>query len=87
MAERPALLAGCDKRKGKIAEGYDADLVVFDPEAEFRVTEDRLHHRHAVSPYLGEKLRGLVKRTYLRGKIVFQDGAFPGVVTGKEFRQ
>jgi allantoinase len=72
-------------RKGKLAAGYDADLVVFDPEAEFTVTEDRLHHRHAVSPYLGEKLRGVVKRTYLRGNAIFCDGEFPGGQFGREF--
>jgi allantoinase len=87
MAEAPARLAGCVTRKGRIASGYDADFVVFDPEAEFTVTEDRLHHRHAVSPYLGQKLRGLVKKTYLRGKMVFCDGRFPGEARGREFCQ
>jgi allantoinase len=85
MAEAPARLAGCGARKGRIAAGYDADFVVFDPEAEFTVTEERLHHRHAVSPYLGETLRGVVKRTYLRGQLVFHDGEFPGEVSGREF--
>lgn len=87
MAEAPARLAGCEARKGRIAAGYDADFVVFDPEAEFIVTEDRLHHRHAVSPYLGEKLRGLVKKTYLRGRMTFCDGEFPGEARGREFCQ
>jgi allantoinase len=87
MAEAPAQLTGCGARKGRIAAGYDADFVVFDPEAEFTVTEDRLHHRHAVSPYMGEKLRGLVKRTYLRGQLVFQDGEFVGEAAGREFRK
>ena len=86
MSDRPAQLAGCDHRKGKLATEYDADFVVFDPEAEFTVTEDRLHHRHAVSPYLGEKLRGVVKRAYLRGNIIFCDGEFPGGPLGQEFR-
>jgi len=85
MAERPARLAGCEAHKGRIAAGYDADLVVFDPEAEFTVTQDQLHQRHAVSPYLGEKLRGRVKRTYLRGGAVFCDGEFPGDAIGREF--
>jgi len=84
MSEQPAKLAGCDSRKGRVAAGWDADLVVFDPEAEFTVTEDRLHHRHAVSPYLGEKLFGVVKRTYLRGKLVFQEGTFSGKHYGLE---
>jgi len=85
MAARPAVLAGCDAHKGRIEAGYDADFLVFDPEDEFTVTADRLHHRHAVSPYLGERLRGLVKRTYLRGKVVFCDGEFPGDAIGQEF--
>lgn len=86
MAERPAHLAGCDGRKGRIEAGYDADCVVFDPGAEFTVTEDRLHQRHPVSPYFGEKLRGVVKRTYLRGKPAFCSGEFPGENAGREFR-
>lgn len=87
MAEQPARLAGCDQRKGRIAAGYDADMVVLDPEAEFTVTTDRLHHRHPVSPYLGERLRGEVKKTYLRGAAVFDDGDFPGEPSGREFRR
>ena len=85
MAEEPARLAGCATNKGRIAAGCDADFVVFDPDAEFRATADRLYHRHAISPYLGEKLRGAVKRTYLRGTLVFQDGEFPGEVVGREW--
>ena len=86
MAEGPAKLAGCGARKGKIAAGYDADLVVFDPEGEFTVTKGRLHHRHRVSPYLGEKLRGVVKATYLRGAPVFEEGRFQGEAAGREMR-
>jgi allantoinase len=86
MAEGPARLAGCQTRKGRIAAGYDADLVVFDPQSEFVVNEKGLHYRHPVSPYLGEKLRGVVKATYLRGSLVFADGEFPGAPTGREFR-
>jgi len=86
MAEEPARLAGCDARKGRLAAGYDADFVVFDPEAEITVTTDRLPHRHPVSPYLGEKVQGVVRTTYLRGTVVFQDGEFPGEPAGREFR-
>jgi allantoinase len=84
MAERPARLAGCLARKGRIVAGVDADLVAFDPESEFDVTEERLHYRHRVSPYLGEKLRGVVKATYLRGDAVFEEGEFVGGARGRE---
>ena len=86
MCEEPARLAGCATRKGRIAEGLDADFVIFEPEAEFVVTEDRLYYRHPVSPYLGERLRGVVKATYLRGQCVFTDGQFCGGARGREIR-
>ncbi len=84
MAEAPARLAGCSARKGRIARGCDADFVVFDLDTEFVVTEDRLYYRYPVSPYLGEKLRGVVKATYLRGKVVFSDGQFSAEARGQE---
>jgi len=86
MAEGPARLAGCETRKGRVAKGFDADFVVFEPEAEFIATEDGLFYRHRVSPYLGERLRGVVKATYLRGNCVFDDGKFPGEPDGRELR-
>jgi allantoinase len=87
MAEGPARLAGYQARKGRIAAGYDADMVIFDPEASVQVTHERLHYRHALSPYLGETLRGLVKATYLRGQPVFAEGDFPGDPSGREWQR
>jgi allantoinase len=87
MAEGPARLAGCDARKGRIATGYDADFVVFDTEEESLVTAEKLFYRHPISPYLGEKLRGAVKATYVRGRPVFSESRFPGDPNGIEFRQ
>jgi allantoinase len=87
MAEKPAKLAGLLTRKGQIAEGYDADLVIFDPDSEFVIKEDRLHYRHPVSPYLGETLRGVVTATYVRGQLVFADGKFAGEPLGQECRR
>ncbi|MGA9801062.1 MAG: allantoinase AllB [Terriglobales bacterium] len=86
MAEGPSRLAGSQTQKGRIAAGYDADLVVFDPEANFRVTPERLHYRYPLSPYLGETLRGVVKATYLRGQPVFVEGKFPEQPAGREWR-
>jgi allantoinase len=85
MAEKPAQLAGCDQQKGKLAAGYDADFVVFEPEQPFEVNVAGLHHRHPVSPYLGERLQGVVRRTYLRGELVFCEESFLGEPRGKEF--
>jgi len=87
MAEEPTRLAGCADRKGRIAAGYDADLVVFAPEEEFLVTDDRLHYRHRVSAYLERRLRGVVKKTFLRGTCVFDEGDFPGEIRGQECRR
>jgi allantoinase len=86
MAESPARLAGCGSRKGRLAKDFDADFVVFEPETEFVATDEHLYYRHRVSPYLGEKLRGAVKATYLRGNCVFTDGTFPGDPSGRELR-
>jgi allantoinase len=69
MAERPAEIAGL-RRKGRIAPGYDADLVVFAPDESLVVDPARLHHRHPVTPYAGQRLFGVVHRTWLRGSPV-----------------
>ena len=73
MAAAPATLAGAP-RKGAIAPGYDADLVAFDDTASFTVDPARLRHRHPVTPYAGRTLTGVVRRTWLRGRVV---GAAP----------
>lgn len=86
MSDRPAKLAGGHGTKGLLAAGHDADFVVFDTESEFIITKDHLHYRHAISPYLGEKLRGMVKATYLRGQPIFENGEFPGDCVGRECR-
>ena len=86
MAEAPVKLAGFGDRKGRITAEMDADFVVFDAEAEFAVREENLHYRHKISPYLGRRLRGVVRETYLRGECVFADGEFTGELKGKELR-
>lgn len=74
MCEGPARLAGFTGRKGAIAAGADADLVVFDDTATTTVTPEVIEHRHKVTPYAGEALRGDVRATYLRGMKVAEGG-------------
>jgi allantoinase len=69
MAAVPAKIAGL-AAKGRIAVGCDADLVAFAPDAEFVVTASMLRHRHKLTPYLGQRLTGVVRRTWLRGQDV-----------------
>ncbi len=87
MSQKPAQLAGLKGKKGRIAAGYDADLVVFDPEQTFRVEPEGLHSRHAVSPYAGEHLYGTVTATYLRGEAVYASGKFAQSGCGREIRE
>jgi allantoinase len=84
IAARPAHLAGVIGQKGTIAVGADADIVVFDPDATWTVTQDDLHFRHRISPYLGAKLRGCVQETWLRGERIFSAGHFNGDPRGRE---
>lgn len=74
MAEAPAKLAGVQEHKGRIAAGFDADLVIFDPDAEIEISEDKLFFRHRCTPYLGTRLRGEVKMTLVRGRACFDRG-------------
>ena len=87
MSEGPARLAGCEDRKGRLAPGHDADFVVFDADEESTVSPDRLYQRHPVSAYMGERLRGVVKATYLRGRQIFAGGKFADEAAGIEQRR
>jgi allantoinase len=84
MAAAPAGLAGLTGRKGTLAAGADADFVVFNPDAEWTVTEKHLHFRHKLSPYLGADLQGQVLETWLRGEQVYDAIHFVGNARGKE---
>jgi allantoinase len=74
MASAPADRVGLT-HKGRIAVGADADLVVFDPDAEFVVDPSQLHQRNPVSAYAGQRLTGVVRQTWLRGERVEESSA------------
>ena len=86
MCRAPARLAGLEARKGAIAPGKDADLIVWDPDAESTVDPAALYHRHPVTPYAGLRLRGRVVTTLLRGETVLREGEFGAAPLGTALR-
>jgi allantoinase len=81
LATAPAALAGLG-RKGALAPGRDADVAVFDPDAVFTVDPAGLHHRNQVTAYAGQTLHGVVRATWLRGRLIAEHGE-PLVRTGR----
>jgi allantoinase len=75
LTMNPSLLPQLQTR-GKIQKGCRADLVAWDPDATFTVSEDMIRHKHKLTPYLNEKLSGVVHYTWLNGKQVFDSGKF-----------
>jgi allantoinase len=78
LCKEPARQVGLHNLKGAIKDGYDADIVIWNPDREFTVEPGVLHHRHKLSPYNGEVLRGVVEKTLVRGRMVYDDGEFSG---------
>jgi len=87
LGAAPARLAGLAARKGRIAPGLDADLVVWDPEGERIVDGRSLHQRHGSTPWEGRTLAGVVEATILRGRLVYERGVFPGCPAGRWIRR
>ena len=83
MCSAPAKFIGMDHQKGQISLGYDADLVCWDPDSTFLVEPVIINFKNKLTPYEGEELFGVVKRTYLRGNKVFESGHFVNDPIGK----
>jgi len=75
LSTEPARLAGITGQKGALQTNNDADIVVFDPDSAWTVTEQDLHFRHKLSPYLGAQLHGRVRETWLRGRQIYPHAA------------
>lgn len=86
MSRAPADLVGL-RRKGALAAGNDADIVIWDPDATWRVDGAALQHRHAVTPYHGMQLSGRVTATYLRGRLIHDRGEVVGPPHGRLLRR
>ncbi|XP_015776347.1 PREDICTED: probable allantoinase 1 [Acropora digitifera] len=68
LCEEPAKLSRLNHRKGKIALGMDADLVLWDPDECFVVRKDK----NKVTPYHNMTLRGVIHKTILRGNLIYE---------------
>ena len=79
----PARLVRLDKSKGSIAVGKDADLVIWNPEARYRLEPGSIHHRHKFTPYAGRELMGEVQTTFLLGRMVYDAGELIGEPYGR----
>lgn len=62
--------------RGKIKEGYEADIVIFDYDKEFTVRNEDQFSKCGWSPYEGETLRGSIETVFVGGNVVYQNGRF-----------
>jgi dihydropyrimidinase len=85
VATGPARLFGLLPRKGTIAIGADADLVIWDPNKEVRLSQENLHMNVDYSPYEDITVQGYPALVLQRGKVIVQDNAFVGQVGGGRF--
>jgi dihydropyrimidinase len=74
VSTSPAKIMGLYPRKGTLAPGSDADIVIFDPNLERRITPEALFQNADYSPYEGMRVRGWPVATLVRGKVVMQHG-------------
>lgn len=78
LAEGPARIFGLYPRKGTLATGGDADIVIFDPDREWKISGRALGMPTDFSPYQGRTVNGKVTATISRGEVIFEEGVFKG---------
>ncbi len=81
----PAKIFGLFPRKGTIAPGSDADLVIFDPDRVVTLAAGTLHMRVDYSPYEGRQVTGAADTVLSRGRFVVEEGKFVGRPGGGSF--
>ena len=74
----PARIFGCYPKKGTIAVGSDADIVIYDPGKVFTITKEKMHSDVDYTIWEGIELKGYPIVTISRGKIIYKDGTFTG---------
>ncbi len=75
------------RSKGDIAPGYDADLVLFDPDKSFVVRAAESESTQGYTPFEGMELTGKVASTYLRGRLIYDRGKVLGAPSGRYLRR
>jgi dihydropyrimidinase len=83
VSTNPAKIFGLYPRKGDIAPGFDADLVIFDPEAEHVISADSHHMNCDYSLFEGMQASGAPETVLLRGEVVVEKGAFVSSAEGR----
>jgi dihydropyrimidinase len=78
VSTAPAKLFGLYPRKGALAVGSDADLVVFDPEADFTISAEKQFQNVDYNPYEGFSGRGVPDKVFSRGALIFDGGRYTG---------
>ena len=76
-ATNVAKIFGCEN-KGEIAVGKDADIVIYDKDKDFTISVDNMHSDYDHTIWEGKKLHGYPVQTYLRGELVYDNGAYVG---------
>ncbi len=85
VSTTPAKLFGLFPRKGTIAPGSDADLVMFDPERTSTISAATQHQRVDYTPYEGKRVQGVPDTVLLRGRVIVRDGEYVGGEGGGQY--
>jgi dihydroorotase len=86
-AENPARRFGLGASKGKIAPGYDADILVVDPRRSSRITTAEQVSRAGTTPFDGWEVNARLSRVYLRGQEIVHDGVLTSRAAGRVLRR
>ena len=83
LSENPAKLYGMFPRKGIIAPGADADIVVYDPQADHILRAEDMVSRAGYTPYEGFVTHGSISQVWLRGRLMVENGQVIGEQEGQ----
>lgn len=83
LTKKPAEFLGLDYKKGDLAEGFDADITVWNDSQKFQITENSIQHKHKATPYLNETVFGKVIHTFVNGVQVVENSKLKTLNQGK----